>query len=91
MQSEQTAPYNSSQHISSSSSFSEDSDSDKAGKELDICHVYEVKSLPGSHQFASDFIETMASDAKHPNAVWGLTADLSDSVPADDQIGRAHV
>lgn len=83
MQSEQTAPYNSSQNISSSSSFSEDSD--KARKELNICHVYEVKSLPGSHHFASDFIETMASDPKDPNAVWGLTADLSDSVPAHDR------
>jgi hypothetical protein len=85
IQPEQTASYNSSQHISSSSSFSEDGDSDKARKELNVCHVYEVKSLPGSHRFASDFIETMASDANDPNAVWGLTADLSDSVPAPDR------
>ena len=82
---EQTTSYNSSRHISSSLSFSEDSDGDKAKKELSICHAYEVKSLPGGHHFASDFIETMASDPKHPNAVWGLTADLSDSVPADDR------
>jgi hypothetical protein len=57
---------------------------------LDSCHVHEVQSLPGSHEFASHFIEAMAGDpdprAKDRNVVWGLTADLSSKVPAQ---GRA--
>jgi hypothetical protein len=55
----------------------------------DSCYVHEVKSLPGSHQFAADFIETMAGDpdpkAKDRNAVWALTADLSSEVPVQDR------
>jgi hypothetical protein len=61
--------------------------------DLDACRSHEVRSLPGSHQFASDFLETMtetmtdttAGDPKEPHATWGLTADLSDSVPAADR------
>ena len=49
------------------------------------CHVYEVKGLPGSHHFAADFLETIASDPKDASAIWGLTADLSDTVPAPDR------
>jgi hypothetical protein len=49
------------------------------------CHVYEVNSLPGSHHFAADFLETIASDPSDPNVVWGLTADLSDTIPAPDR------
>jgi hypothetical protein len=49
------------------------------------CNVYEVKSLPGSHHFAADFLETIASDPRYPNLVWGLTADLSDTVSAPDR------
>jgi hypothetical protein len=64
-------------------------DADQAQKDLNSCHVYEVKSLPGSHQFAADFLETMATDPnpdpKDPYVVWGLTADLSDEVPAQDR------
>jgi hypothetical protein len=64
-------------------------DGDDAKKDLDSCHVHEVKSLPGSHQFGSDFFEAMASDpdprAKDRNVVWGLTADLSSKVPAQDR------
>jgi hypothetical protein len=48
-----------------------------------------VKSLPGSHQFGSEFIVAMASDpdpnAKEANAVWALTADLAKKVPAADR------
>jgi hypothetical protein len=44
-----------------------------------------VKSLPGSHHFAADFLETIASDPKDPSVVWGLTADLSDTVAAPDR------
>jgi hypothetical protein len=56
-----------------------------ARKDLDSCRSHEVTSLPGSHQFASDFIETMVSDAKEPNVIWGITADLSDRVPSTDR------
>jgi hypothetical protein len=84
VQLEQRASYNSSRHISSSASSPEDSDSGEAKRDLDMCHVYEVKSLPGSHHFASDFVETMASDPTNPSTVWGLTADLSDSVPIQE-------
>jgi hypothetical protein len=55
--------------------------------DLDSCRVHRVTSLPGSHQFASDFIEAMASDpgANDPDVIWGLTADLSNLVPSQDQ------
>ena len=44
----------------------------------------QVRGLPGSHEFASTFIEAMAT-AGDPNVVWGLTADLSSHVPAADR------
>ncbi|HEY2003322.1 MAG TPA: hypothetical protein VGG80_13445 [Acidobacteriaceae bacterium] len=71
--------------ISDSSSFPADSDHDSARRDSDDCHSHEVTGLPGSDQFASHFMETMASDPKDPNVVWGLTADLSDTVPARDR------
>ncbi len=55
----------------------------------DSCRVRRVTSLPGSRQFASDFLEAMADDpdpkARDANVVWGLTADLSSKVPAQDR------
>jgi hypothetical protein len=58
-------------------------------KGVDDCHVREVKDLPGSHAFASDFIVAMASDpdpaARNPDVAWALTADLSSTIPADDR------
>jgi hypothetical protein len=55
----------------------------------DSCHIRQVTTFPGSHQFGSDFLEAMATDpgprAKDSNAVWGLTADLSSKVPAQDR------
>ena len=33
-----------------------------AKRDLDSCRVHVVRSLPGSHEFASDFVEAMASD-----------------------------
>ena len=58
-------------------------------KEGDRCYVREVKSLPGSHDFAADFIEVIASDpsprGRIRNVVWGLTADLSDEIPAEER------
>jgi hypothetical protein len=71
--------------VSGSSSFAAENDGDTARRDLDSCHSHEVTGLPGSHEFASHFMETMASDPKDPNVVWGLTADLSDTVPAQDR------
>jgi len=60
-----------------------------AKRNTEGCYVREVKSLPGSHAFAADFIEVMASDpsarAKNRNVIWGLTADLSTDVPAEER------
>ncbi len=57
--------------------------------DLEACHTYQVMTLPGSHQFGSSFLEAMSSDpdpkATHAGVVWGLTADLSSQVPADDR------
>ena len=62
-----------------------DGDVDQAKKDLDRCHVHEVTSIPGSLEFASHFMETMVSDPKDPNVIWGLTADLSHTVPAPNR------
>ncbi|HEX3438481.1 MAG TPA: hypothetical protein VHT24_17050, partial [Pseudacidobacterium sp.] len=60
-----------------------------AGKNTDSCDVRQVKSLPGSHQFAADFIEVMAGDPnprmKDRDAVWALSADLSTEVPVEER------
>jgi hypothetical protein len=65
-------------------------DADNAKKDLDSCRIHEVRSLPGSHEFGSDFIEAVASDpnprAKDRNAVWALTADLSSKVPPANRV-----
>ena len=54
---------------------------------MESCRVHRVTSLPGSHQFASSFIETLASDpaANDPDVMWALTADLSNAVPLHDR------
>jgi hypothetical protein len=57
------------------------------------CYVREVKTLPGSHAYAADFVEVMATDpslkasdrARDRNVLWGLSADLSDEVPAEER------
>jgi hypothetical protein len=55
----------------------------------DSCHIREVTELPGSHEFGSHFLEAMAGDpnpkARDRNAIWGLTADLSSRVSAQDR------
>jgi hypothetical protein len=60
-----------------------------AKKDLDSCRVHEVRNLPGSHQFGSNFVEAMTGDpnprARDRNTVWGLTADLSSKVPAQER------
>ena len=57
--------------------------------EPESCRVQQVTAFPGSHQFATDFIETLATDpepdANDASAIWGLTADLSESVPPQEQ------
>jgi len=66
------------------SSSSMDHGDDAARYDLDNCRVHRVTGLPGSHQFAADFIESIAtdpSDAGNSDVIWGLTADLSTKVP----------
>ncbi len=57
--------------------------------DLESCGVHRVTSLPGSHRFASDFIEAIARDpdpgTREPDAIWGLTADLSTDVRFEDR------
>ena len=62
-----------------------DVDQAKKDKDSNGCHVYEVTSIPGSLEFASHFMETMVSDPKDPNVIWGLTADLSHTVPGPNR------
>jgi hypothetical protein len=74
--------------VTNSSSSPESSDGDLKD-DMDHCRVHRVTSLPGSRRFASDFIEAIASDpnpdAEDPDAIWGLTADLSGEVPPQDR------
>jgi hypothetical protein len=56
-----------------------------APKKPDDCRIHQAVGLPGSNQFASHFVETITADPKDPNIVWGLTADLSDQIPAQDR------
>jgi hypothetical protein len=56
-----------------------------ARRDLDDCRIHEVTGLPGSDEFASHFMETIATDPDHVGVVWGLTADLSDRIPASSQ------
>ena len=64
---------------------------DTAKADLAACRAHEVTDLPGSHHFASDFIETIATDPDHdprsndPETIWALTADLGDTVSSRDQ------
>jgi hypothetical protein len=61
-------------------------DSDAARKDLESCHIHQVKSLPGSHLFASEFIETIATDPDPTTGIlWALTSDLSSEVPSQDR------
>jgi hypothetical protein len=72
-----------------SSSLSSDNSADGVRDDLNSCRVHRVTSLPGSHQFASDFIEAIASDpdpgTHDPDVIWALTADLSNAVSFQDQ------
>jgi len=63
--------------------------SGNAKKDADSCYVRQVKSLPGSHDFAAEFIEVIVNDpsprGRNRNMMWGLTADLSDNIPAEER------
>ena len=65
-------------------------ESERAQGDLDSCRVVKVTTLPGSHEFAGDFIETIANDpapnASDPDVVWGLTTDLSEAIPARERL-----
>lgn len=58
-----------------------------ARNDLAACRIHEVTDLPGSHLFAADFIEAIATDpdptptAYDRNTVWALTADLNARIP----------
>jgi len=58
---------------------------EEKASEPESCRVHQVTAFPGSHQFATDFIETIATDPEpdidDDAVIWGLTADLSESVP----------
>jgi hypothetical protein len=86
LQSQTPAPNHST--VTSSSSSAESSNSDLKN-DMESCRVHRVTSLPGSHHFASDFIEAIASDhspdVEDPDTIWGLTADLSGEVPPQDR------
>jgi hypothetical protein len=58
-----------------------------AKRDLAACRIHEVTDLPGSHQFAADFIEAIASDPAPiaRNTVFALTADLNTRVPAQNR------
>ncbi|AXC09466.1 hypothetical protein ACPOL_0079 [Acidisarcina polymorpha] len=60
-----------------------------ASTEAGSCQARRVSGLPGSGQFGSEFIEAIASDpaprARDANVIWGLTADLSEAVPAAER------
>lgn len=71
------------------SSLTQPRDDAGPNSEPESCRVHQVTAFPGSHQFATDFIETIAvdpePDADDTAVIWGLTADLSESVPAQQQ------
>ena len=75
-------------HADAINSSSPSSDGD-VKSDMESCRVHRVTGFPGSHQFASDFIETIASDpdpeANDPDVIWGLTADLSTAVRSQDR------
>ena len=60
-----------------------------ARKDANSCYVRQVTSLPGSHNFAADFVEVIANDpnprGRNRNVVWGLTADLGNEIPTEER------
>ncbi len=56
----------------------------EAGNEAS-CGLHRVTTLPGSHRFAADYIETLAADPNSPNTLYALNADLSSDVPPQNR------
>jgi hypothetical protein len=57
-----------------------------AQKDPATCQTQQITAIPGSHYFASDFIEAIATDPRHPHGpLYALTADLSSPVPYADR------
>ena len=60
-----------------------------AERDAAACYVREIKTLPGSHGFAADFIEVIATDpgarGKDRNGIWALNADLHSGVSKEEQ------
>lgn len=75
------------QTIAGGASSSDGRESEDAKRDLESCQVHKVNGLPGSHGYAGDFIETMASDpaVDDPDTFWALTADLSEAVPVQSR------
>jgi hypothetical protein len=48
--------------------------------DLKACKIHRETSLPGSGQFASDFIENISRDPANPNHAYAITADISSGV-----------
>jgi len=68
--------------------------SGSATAELESCRIRRITGLPGSHNFASDFLEAIATApgadrtsaaGDSADALWGLTADLSSQVSPQEQ------
>ena len=82
-------PLNSPLSVNAVPSSPEGRDGDDARRGLDSCRSRRVTTLPGSHEFGSDFIVAMATDpdpkANHGDVVWALTADLSDTIPVQER------
>lgn len=56
-----------------------------AQQDLSTCGAVHVTGLPGTHEFAANFIETIATDPNptegDADAMWAVTADLAETVP----------
>ena len=81
----QTSPRSTPARAPSTNAVLSAKDDARTDDEPEGCRVHRVTAFPGSHLFATDFIETIAtdpeSDASDNKSMWGLTADLSESVP----------
>ena len=60
----------------------------RRGEDVEIppeCEVKRVTGLPGSHEYAGDFIESTAMEpgSDDQDNFWALTADLAEAVPGD--------
>jgi hypothetical protein len=54
-------------------------------KDLAQCRAHQIKTLPGSDEFDSHFMESISEDPQNPEILYGLTADLSSKVSPKNQ------